>query len=244
MSYVSALFLSVFFNISLAQAIDVNAYEGKTFEVMGPNCFATALKLTGKMPTFRGVDGKEFELFTRLSCERVENPQRGDIGIFAFPDGYAMDHAYVYLSAEQGIEKPGVDYNGKTPIMVRPLFQIEFIHGASEFCRKYAPDPAVCSLDHYYVRCNDLDLTPWPQAQNFLETQLLPLENLMGEFVESKIFGARERLLLKDIEKGKTLADRQLQEVTGASPLVKEYLFERLKSIKVQIQFFQQKFPQ
>lgn len=241
--HISFFLISFIFQTLSAQALDVSSYEGKTFEVLGPNCFATALKITGHVPTFRGVDGKEFELFTRLSCERVEQPQRGDIGIFAFPDGYAMDHAYVYLSPELGIEKQGVDYNGKTPIMVKTLSQIIYLHGASDFCRKYAPDPSVCSQDHYYVRCRGLDLTAWPQAQTLLDQQLLPLEKLMGEFVESKVFGSQELLLLKEIEKRKAMADLELQDVLDAPALVKEYLSERLKSIEGQIIFFRQKFP-
>ncbi|MBX3040124.1 MAG: hypothetical protein KF789_05370 [Bdellovibrionaceae bacterium] len=228
--------------LAMAQGASVEAsfreFEGKTFEVVGPNCFGTALRLSGFQTTFRGVDGGEFQAFVKLACRKVQNPEPGDIGIFEMR-GFAMAHAYIYLSPELGIDKPGVDYLGKTPIAVKPLASIIYRNLASPECRRYSKDISECSSDHYYVRCAGL---PESQSQRLQDhdRKVLALENLMASLLEVAVFAPEQAAAV--VEMSERLAELR-EDLRG--PLVSEisgdmrsYLTARIASLEKQIEYF------
>lgn len=214
---------------------------GKSFEVMGPNCFGTALKLSGFQSTFRGVDVGEFQAFLNLACRPVESPEPGDIGVFEAP-GFALLHAYIYLSPDLGIEKPGVDYLGKTPIALNSLESILYRSIASPECRRYAKDVSECSNRHFYVRCAGI-----PESRNSWarehQRKVLALEALMGPLLEVAVFGPEQVSIVMEMSERldslrRDLSDRPVGEVSEKRRV---YLQARLSSLKKQLQYFQMK---
>ena len=170
--------------------------HGKTFEGQGPNCFATALKMTGRVPSFRYVDGREFELYTQLACTETVSPQLGDIGVYSFKDGFSLIHAFVYLNETYGFEKEGADQvgSGRSPLEVRTHSVIAAIHGSDSFCRQYSSNDPVCYYHLRYERCQNLNFSQWPWAQSMI-FELEQNEKQMEILLESSNMGSKERAL-------------------------------------------------
>lgn len=212
---------------------------GKTFEVMGPNCFGTVLKLSGFQSTFRGVDVGEFQAFVKLACRQVESPEPGDIGVFEAP-GFAFLHAYLYLSPDLGLDKPGVDYLGKTPISIKPLSSILYRNIASPECRRYSKDVGECSNLHYYVRCSGLpeESSPWLRDH---DRKVGALESLMGKALEMTSFGPEQGSIVQGMEQrlAELRADLTRMPPNELSADRQSYVRGRLQSLEKQLTYFQ-----
>lgn len=208
--------------------------EGKTFSVMGPNCFATALKVSGVTSSYRGMDAKEFEIIQKNFCQKVDQPRAGDIGVFETP-GFGFIHAYVFVSNDTGMQKPGVDYNGKTPISFQSLQSINYTYLASPECRRYAKNISECANAHYYVRCESFadDLK---KINPDLETQVQAIEKNMDLLLESNVWGAFQVRLSLQVQE-QVLRLRDLMPTEENSPWEK-FVHARQISLEKQAQFF------
>lgn len=215
---------------------------GKKFEVPGPNCFGTALKLSGFYPTFRGVDTGEFTSYVKLACKAVDEPLTGDIGVFEAPR-YGFVHAYIYLSASVGIDKPGVDYSGKTAIRVRPLADIEYSFLASKECRQSGKDSRSCYNQHYYLRCEKLDLSKYSEVTQHSE-KVLEIEKTMEELIEKSKFSSEDIKRVFEVETEIHNLKYAFESNEGSKSLdadLIKYLKEQMKSLGLQADFLVRK---
>lgn len=210
-------------------------YEGKTFSALGPNCFATAMKVAGLTESFRGMDEKEFRVIRESFCQPIAQPRPGDIGVFERP-GFAFVHAYIYVSAEWGLQKPGVDYNGKTPIALQALDSINYVFLASPECRRFSRDISECANAHYYLRC-----TPFQESLRAdlpeLETRIRALEQRIDHLLEVPEWTSREKNEVLDLQ----IVVRDLRQdiSTMALPLRwRAYIEARQISLEKQMEFF------
>lgn len=145
-----SLFLILAINFSALAGFPENL-EGSTYEFPGPNCFGVAMHATGHNQTVRGVDVLEFEAFISEACEEVEVPVKGDIGTFSSQGNFI--HAFTYLGEDMVLEKTGVDYLGKTPILLREISHTIYTFEASPECRRYGNGSRDCYNDLTYYRC-------------------------------------------------------------------------------------------
>lgn len=122
-----------------------------TFQYSGPNCFGAALLGAGVYENIRGVDVGEFTHVLETSCEAVEMPIEGDIGVFESASGFMPIHAFMYLDEQTAYEKQGVDYDGKTPITLVDLEDVKYRVEASPLCRRFGDESCYNKLKYY--RC-------------------------------------------------------------------------------------------
>lgn len=215
--------------------------DGKTFSAMGPNCFSTALRLNGLTRSYRGLDGEEFNQIVKLFCQRTQDPRLGDLGVFETP-GFGFLHAYAYVSPEMGMQKPGVDYNGKTAIRMYSTYSIDYVYTASAECRRYAPDISVCSNDHYYLRCEAVNMMGNPAAEKH-DQIIRPIEAAMDAILENPNFGSTEQKLLEQIIRSLPAAKLNLSQHEAEIPAdLRRYLQARIKSLEDQLEFLVDKF--
>ena len=215
--------------------------EGKTFEALGPNCFATAMKLSGITSSYRDMDDKEFAVIQKNFCQRVDQPQPGDIGVFETPR-FGFVHAYVYVSSGWGMQKPGVDYNGKTPISLQALDSINYTYLASPECRRYSKNISECSNLHYYVRCQSFSslLTSY---NPLFETTVRDIEARMEGLLENGPWTPVQKQLASQLYRDVAdLRDSLNKMVADETPqALREYISARQTSLEKQAQFLQQK---
>lgn len=208
--------------------------EGKTFAYQGPNCFATALKLTGVTQSFRGMDELEFRELTQLYCERTESPRIGDIGVFEKP-GFGFIHAYAYVSPEFGLEKPGVDYMGKTPIALARMESIQFRYLAPIECRRYSPgDLSQCANDHYFLRCNPVHFSGQPQLRRH-EQKIRDIELGLDQLLEQTSADSDDHFLFDRLEQATGQASAEVASI-HAGPYA-PFLKARITSLEKQLEF-------
>jgi hypothetical protein len=216
---------------------DFEENAGRTFSTPGPNCFGTALRMLGFNSSFRGVGIKEFTALTQLACHPVAKPQFGDIGVFETPR-FGFVHAYIYISADQGFDKPGVDsLVGTSSVDFRHLYHITYAHLMSPECRQYAPDTSVCSNLHYYLHCDALNLNSSVELQKHNQ-KILETEAQIENLLQKKKYSAVEVLAL---EKSIRELEQQLTAITKETPEVSFYLQSRLLSLNDQLKFFKLK---
>lgn len=206
---------------------------GQTFEFMGPNCFSTALHLTGQARTFRAVDVGEFEAYTELACQRVQIPRSGDIGVFRAP-GYLVTHAYIFVNEKWALEKPGVDYAGKTAVGLLPLEAVLYRSLASSECRRYSANSRECENEHYYLRCGSpkFPSTKWSSEHEFLVAQV---EFAMAELLlKGEVnTGSRQKM-----ERILPLIAKNLENMDqDVDVKLRRYYVERFKSLLKQSEY-------
>lgn len=223
-----------------AQMVD-ESVDGKTFAISGPNCFAAALRITGNYPTFRAVGPQEFSAYLELTCEKVDTPQKGDIGAYFYP-GYTYSHAYVHIDDEFGMDKPGVDYMGPTPVAKKRFASIDYIHYASRECRQYSKDISACSSQRALFRCRKMDWSQHPEllqhntsVRQWEEQTAIVLEQ---PFPLDELAQAESALQLKMVEledQWNTLQKLPLNEK------IKNFLDGRMRSLRGQMEFIKLK---
>jgi len=125
-----------------------------TFKYAGPNCFGTALLGAGIYDNIRGVDISEFNHVLESSCEEVDTPALGDIGVFE-SSGYMAVHAFMYINDEIAYEKQGVDYDGETSINLIKLRSVKYRVEADPFCRRFGDESCYNKLK--YFRCSSYE---------------------------------------------------------------------------------------
>ncbi len=233
----SATGLSLF-SISACADVDESVI-GKTFQVAGPNCFSTALRVTGHYATFRAVGPEEFEAFLNLTCDKVDDAQKGDIGTY-FAPLYSFTHAYVHLDQDYGLQKLGVDYLGPSPIEKQRLHSIDYVYYASKECRQYSPDISLCANTRAAYRCKKFDWS-FSQELNKHQEAVLAWEKTMAVALENpltpiKLFKIEQELDLKMVQ-----LEDQLQSLlkTTGDGKIKEYLSTRIRSLQDQMKFLQ-----
>lgn len=214
--------------------------SGKTFVHQGPNCFAAALKLTGITQSYRGMDELEFRELTSLYCERTEDPEIGDIGVFEKP-GFGFIHAYSYISPEWGMEKPGVDYLGKTPIALASATNIEYRYLASPECRRYAKNISQCSNAHYYLRCQPMKIEGDSKLARH-QGRVRQIEQELDFLLEQSAVNPEDAPLFQSLEGEVQEAAQDLESLpTGKySALLKA----RVLSLQKQLEFMRPRYPQ
>lgn len=231
------VFLFMFISLNTAQAEGLESRmreaDGKTFAVLGPNCFATAMKVSGITSSYRGMDAKEFEAIQKNFCQKVDQPQPGDIGVFETP-GFGFIHAYVYVSSETGMQKPGVDYNGKTPISFQPLESISYTYLASPECRRYSKNISECANSHYYVRCRSFS-DELKKMNLIFENRVQEIEKSMDLLLASDNWGDSQKLLSQQIQQEVHNLREELRSLTGNQ--WSEYILARQISLEKQAQF-------
>lgn len=215
--------------------------DGKTFLVPGPNCFATALRATGHYSTFRGVGTSEFTAFLDMACEAVDLPERGDIGTYN-PKNSAYSHAYVHLNKEFGLDKPGVDYFGSTPVSKKRLSAIDYNNYASRECRQYSPDVTLCSNIRTHFRCKKWD---WSQYSDLKDHQIrvAAWEQTMAVVLETPMSSKQMFMIELDLIAQIKILEKDVQALLQL-PLnekIKTYLAARLKSLQDQMEFLRLK---
>ena len=208
--------------------------DGKTFAVMGPNCFATAMKVSGVTSSYRGMDAKEFAVIQKNFCHKIDQPQPGDIGVFETP-GFGFIHAYVFVSSDTGMQKPGVDYNGKTPISFQSLESINYTYLASPECRRYSKDVSECVNAHYYVRCENY-VRHLRKINPVLEDQVQAIEKSMDLLLEGDNWGPSQVRLSQQVQE-------QVLQLRGLMPTEEnsswqKFVRARQVSLEKQAQFF------
>lgn len=208
---------------------------GRTYAQPGPNCFSTALMTAGLSPSARGVDASEMKAYARAFCERVENPRAGDLGIYVSPREAVFSreslwvHAFMSVTPDFVFEKQGVDYWGATPILLREFSDVDYRVRVTPECRRYAPDPRECANQLVYLRCGSAALPPKLQ-QAFDQIDQLANQLLDQDFVSSADFSSWDFHTL-EIEK-------QIPAATQLNAVTKDYVHERLRSLKKQREFF------
>lgn len=231
------LLLLISFATNAAESFIDRSILGKSFEIPGPNCFATALRVTGLAPTFRAVDESEFKAYLTAFCSKVETRRVGDIG--AYISGNIFTHAYVLASDQTGIDKPGVDYFGKTPISEKSLQNIDYVSYASRECRQYGGDDiSVCANERVFYRCqkptfkdlpeinaHNATVAQWDADVTVLLETSLPTSSLQSTY---KKLAAR----LDSIETQVTVLGR-----LDIDPNHQAYFEARLHSLKAQLSF-------
>lgn len=246
--YLLVLLLSLSSTVSATTGADCQAdpskclppqwqrHVGKTFAVPGPNCFATALKVAGLYPTFRGVDVNEFQSFISQACEPVSEPQAGDIGVFTAPNGVAT-HAYFYVSPEWTIEKPGVDYSGPTAVVLQRLESVHYRAGISPECRRYSSDPSLCANQHQYVRCSQMPLSG-ELAQ--LQRSFNQFDQELSVWIEGQAALTLSREDWSHLLVQKADLTKKLQMSVGEGNSVQVHYFNsRLESLEKQLKFIE-----
>lgn len=210
---------------------------GKTFAHPGPNCFATALKLTGITASFRGMDEPEFRERVKLQCERTEKPEIGDIGVFEKP-GFGFIHAYAFISPEWGMEKPGVDYMGKTPIALASADSIEYRYLASPECRRYSKNISECANDHYFLRCRPIG----PESDSRLarhQGKVKKIEATMDFLLGQSDANPADAPLFQELEQEVQKLEADLETIPAGTHTT---LFRaRVKSLQKQLEFMRAK---
>lgn len=211
---------------------------GQTFAVAGPNCFATALAVTGLYPGFRGVDTEEMQKYTALFCREVQIPQPGDIGVYASP-GYGFVHAFVYISQNLGLEKPGVDYAGRTAIQIRHLNSIDYRSRASMECRRFSPDLSLCSNDLLFFHCSQpTALTSGPTRLRLHQQQVVALEVQLTHLLENLQAPRTNTAILFELHSQLKNSETTLAlEKPEIDPELYSFLEARLRSLEKQIAF-------
>lgn len=196
------------------------AAVGTVFETPGPNCFSTALVLSGVHPTFRGVDELEMRAELTSSCQPVHGePKPGDVGVYMTREGEFLVHAFIYVDTETVIEKRGVGSGPENAILQGPFAHTQYIYGvASKECLRYSPGPDCYNRLTYY-RCEERS----PRAPN---------EIAFEKALEQAIFMPRSR------QNERFQAVRQLEE--ALNQLIEEghTSTERLKSYRLQLEYF------
>lgn len=223
---------------SWAGAWSPSGYEGKTFSSPGPNCFSSALRVTQKTPSFRGMDEKEFSSFLELNCQKVSKPFTGDIGVFS-SKGFAYTHAFVYLNENWGFQKPGVDYLGKTPLATARLQDIIYTYIAPRECRQYSKDISECSLTLEYYRCQKH--RPIRHLSSYIhEENIFKIEKTLEKILLQSTVTPEDRKVLAEIKKSIEI-ERGRLALIPATPKEVRYLFARLVSLEKQLAFMQVK---
>ena len=209
--------------------------EGLTFSVPGPNCFASALKLTGMTPSFRGMDEPEFSAIVKASCPVTASPQPGDIGVYETP-GFGFIHAYVYVSDQLGMQKPGVDYAGKTAISFQSLDAIRFTYLASPECRRYARDLSECSNKHYYLRCS-----PSQENKGSVEYRQMvhKIEAAFESVLNAPDLNFDHGAVVEELKMQVMQLEEYLKRESNLSSAQKAIAVARQKSFEKQIQFIE-----
>lgn len=174
------------------------SFLGRTFAIPGPNCFSTALRVTGIYPTFRGVDVGEFKSFIESQCKEVQNTEPGDIGTYLTPDGLFL-HAFVFLDATTGIEKAGVDYVGKSAVLENSLANIDYIRYADPYCRQYSKNISECSNVRKNYRCTKFT-APISPSHIEHEATVNEVEHLMMVLIDGGAPKSQEAQILKTLE--------------------------------------------
>lgn len=177
---------------------------GQTFSKPGPNCFAAALYGSGVYSSFRGISENEFSEVLKTSCEKIEEPKLGDIGVYQ-SKGFGFVHAFVYLDENSAFEKPGVDYVGKTPVRIQTQDSIDYVHIASQECRRWGDE--TCHNQKSYYRCGPVtfdkkfELT-LSAANEFFDLVLIKGDRSLAVQSEiHKAVRALEALAKSDLEK-------------------------------------------
>lgn len=211
---------------------DVRQELGRSFSQGGPNCFATALKIARMTTSFRGVDGPEMQAFANAFCDEVTGkPQAGDIGVYSTGPDPAQDswvHAFIHLTPTFVIEKQGVDYWGATPVTIRPFKSVDYRVRASPECRRYAPDIRDCENKLTYYRCEPARMT-----EN-LDEAFKAIDDLATKLLDQKIIQESD---LKTWDEQYEHLTAQVH-TTPLTPVLMTYAKARLKSLRLQRQFF------
>lgn len=225
---------------ALGEAVDFEKYDGLVFSQAGPNCFGSALKLAGHYPTFRGVDADEFQAFLDLACTVTENPKRGDIGVYVTP-GFGPIHAFIYVNETVGMDKPGVDYMGKTPVSLRPYERIDYHFLAPPECRRYSPkDLSLCSNQKIFYSC-DLAAMNLRESVNDsvvdYQSDVLKFERKIAALLnQARVSQMQKEELAKELDGLKS----RLEEISFEKSLSEaeiSYLHFQLESLRDQIAF-------
>lgn len=235
--FVTMTFLSALSNAGVpAPVVDTSVLQ-RTFEIPGPNCFSTALRVTGMYPTFRGVDIGEFSAFIKNECKEVTAPRKGDIGTYAFPNGGAFQHAFVYVDAEKGIEKAGVDYLVKSPVTENLLVHIDYTRIASPECRQYsAQNLSLCSNVKRFYRCTKPEAPT--HALILAHNKLVAdVELEMMSLIEGQVPKKKQLDVYVHLEENIARLRLQLKEISNLSidPSQLEYYLERMSSLDDQM---------
>lgn len=213
-------------------AIDV--FEGMSFFQAGPNCFGTALRLADLYPTFRGVDGPEMTAFLDLSCHQVESPVYGDLGVYFAPNESPI-HAYFYIDDKVAMDKPGVDYNGRTMISMRKVVHIDYTYLIPKECLRYSRDNlSLCSNKKRFYRCD-----PKTLSKSVVFERMNLFELRLGDLLNKSVSKDLQHSLFKEL---KSLKNLFLLEASGdrISFGEKKLIHEQLESFNKQIQFFRE----
>lgn len=212
--------------------------SGKTFEMPGPNCFATALRIRNLAPTFRGVGKEEFEEFVQQNCERVTQPQPGDLGVFS-AGAFGALHAYVYVSKSLGFEKPGVDeVLGKTPLALKARGQIMYRNEATPECRRYSPDWRDCANDHFFVRCSAPRAASTEALATF-DQEVLSFDRLIHHWLNQSHLTTPDELALLKVSEEKLLRLKAQLEQIPAEASELRLRAARLISLTAQLTYIQ-----
>lgn len=236
-----SILMFVLSSTTLGETVDLEEYDGLVFAQAGPNCFGTALKLAGHYPTFRGVDANEFQAFLDLACTATESPKRGDLGVYETP-GFGAVHAFIYLDEEVGMDKPGVDYMGRTPVSVRSHEVIDYHFLAPQECRRYSPDDlSLCANRKVFYSCDS------SSAIDHFTDYLLDVrkfERKIAALLLKERVSLRQKETLREELEGlrnkleKLVAEHSPEQENGVSSKEISYLNFQIESLADQITFF------
>ncbi|MCC6138632.1 MAG: hypothetical protein IT287_08360 [Bdellovibrionaceae bacterium] len=212
---------------------------GKNFEILGPNCFSTAFRVTGLYATFRAVDEAEFRTYLKAFCQQVDQPQVGDIGTYS-PPNYNFSHAYVLASDSTGIDKPGVDYKGKTSVSEKTLQSIDHVSYASPECRQYSDDVTQCANTRAFYRCQKPVFKDLAEIKKHNASVAAWDANVMV-LLDTKMAISAQQAMYKKLESEFVVLQDQLQILLqlDIDTTHKEYFAARIASLKDQLIFIE-----
>lgn len=203
--------------------------QGKSFVIPGPNCYNTALKITGMYPYHRFVSEAEMSAFLLTSaCRKVSKPLPGDIGVFR-QDKFANIHAFLYMSPNLVFEKFGFDDRGiNYPMTLNLRANVDYLWEASPECRRYG-GPRMkeeCFNKVYYYHCSK------PLENNTISLKIRALE----KNVESALNKNLNEQTLSDLPNQLKFIIQQLDNnIKILEPQLVLLYTEQLKSLESQI---------
>lgn len=181
---------------------------GKEFSVSGPNCFGMALKLSGVIPTYRGVDIDEFEWQLEKHCSEIDRaPQKGDVGVYWIPKANMAIHAFLKWDNTHVIEKRGVGFGERNKILKSPFYQTNAIYGVSTpLCLQFTPSPDCYNHLRYY------ECTPSKDERFEVE---IKIESLIDQIVQGQSSVEKISQLEALVGKAQSSSVIAVQKVSG-----------------------------
>ncbi len=225
--------------------------EGKKTVLSGPNCWNSALYMSGVNKGIHHTTGEEFRfLIESPLCKRVESPQLGDVialrrvsksGSILRGALFSEVHAYTYLESDQVLSKNGTDADvAYEKTNLEEVFN--FYQRADKRACKISGIPREhCNLIKEYYRCHSLAESFEDPAVQTLYQKVVALEERVGEGYFLEESRVRAQAFKSDIQNSVDQLQEELASLipegdsgpNNALQFLSDYLEYRLASTRV-----------